>query len=208
MLCGTLFILSSPSGAGKSSLLRALLQQHNKDDRLKLSVSHTTRHPRPDEKDGVDYHFVTHDVFMKLVAQDSFYEWAQVFGKCYGTHRDSIEETLKQGQDVLLDIDWQGARQIREKSSNVTSIFILPPSLEVLQQRLVLRQQDSQEVIATRMKRAQDEISHYHEFDYVIVNEDFDQALQELYTIICAQRLSVGRQRKQQQDLIHNLIAS
>lgn len=207
MHCGTLFILSSPSGAGKSSLLRALLERHNDQGRLKLSVSHTTRAPRPKEQDGVDYHFTTQEQFMELVAQDAFYEWAQVFDRHYGTHQGNIDGMLSQGHDVLLDIDWQGARQVRTKAQRVVSVFILPPSVETLSKRLNERGQDDAAVIASRMQRARDEISHFDEFDYIIVNDDFEQALGELQAIITAQRLLIGNQRQQQQHLIENLMA-
>lgn len=185
---GTLYIISSPSGAGKSSLLKALFEQHNNDNSMYLSVSHTTRPPRPGEVDHVHYHFVTVDEFKNLIDRQAFYEWAQVFDKYYGTSRELVQQALQNGQDVFLDIDWQGARQMRKMEPEAKSIFILPPSLEELRQRLVKRAQDSEEVIANRMNKAQREISHYNEYDYCLINDDFDQTLNDLWSIINANR--------------------
>ena len=185
---GTLYIISSPSGAGKSSLLKALFEQHNNDNSMYLSVSHTTRPPRPGEVDHVHYHFVTVDEFKNLIERQAFYEWAQVFDKYYGTSRELVQQALQNGQDVFLDIDWQGARQMRKMEPEAKSIFILPPSLEELRQRLVKRAQDSEEVIANRMNKAQREISHYNEYDYCLINDDFDQKLNDLWSIINANR--------------------
>lgn len=185
---GTLYIISSPSGAGKSSLLKALFEQHNNDNSMYLSVSHTTRPPRPGEVDHVHYHFVTVDEFKNLIERQAFYEWAQVFDKYYGTSRELVQQALQNGQDVFLDIDWQGARQMRKMEPEAKSIFILPPSLEELRQRLVKRAQDSEEVIANRMNKAQREISHYNEYDYCLINDDFDQTLNDLWSIINANR--------------------
>ena len=164
-------------------------------------------HQDPKKKEGVDYHFVTKEQFMELVAQDAFYEWAQVFDRHYGTHQGNIDNMLEQGHDVLLDIDWQGARQVRAKTNRVVSIFILPPSLETLSERLNQRGQDDADVIEARMQRARDEMSHFGEFDYVIVNDNFEQALAELQAIITSQRLLTSNQRQQQQHLIENLMA-
>ena len=188
MSLGNLYILSAPSGAGKSSLINALLADLPRNE-VRLSISHTTRNPRPAEEDGVHYYFTTHAEFAALIEKDHFLEWAEVFGNYYGTSLPMIEKSLEQGVDVFLDIDWQGARQIRQKVPNVKTIFILPPSREELKNRLVGRGQDSEETIAKRMAEAESEMSHYNEFDYVIVNDDFQQALAELKAILTAERL-------------------
>ncbi|AKD37826.1 guanylate kinase [Pasteurella multocida subsp. multocida OH4807] len=207
MAQGNLYILSAPSGAGKSSLISALLNQQNNKNMM-VSVSHTTRSPRPSEIHGVHYYFVSVEEFESLIAQDLFLEYARVFGgNYYGTSLPAIEENLAKGIDVFLDIDWQGAQQIRQKVPNVKSIFILPPSLLELEQRLIGRGQDSQEVIATRMSKAIEEISHYNEYDYVIVNDVFEQALEDLKSILRAERLTLSHQEKQNQRLIEQLLA-
>ena len=185
---GNLFILSAPSGAGKSSLIGALLKKHSD---MKVSVSHTTRSPRPGEENGVHYHFVSVDEFKALIEKNDFFEWAQVFDNYYGTSKQAIESQLAAGIDVFLDIDWQGAQQIRKLVDDVETIFILPPSKEELESRLNNRGQDSAEVIAGRMAKAQSETSHYNEYDYVVVNDDFDTALTEIETIVMAKRLSL-----------------
>lgn len=156
---------------------------------MQVSVSHTTRAPRPKEVDGEHYHFVTREAFEKLIEEKAFFEWAEVFGNYYGTSRPVIEQTLSQGVDVFLDIDWQGARQVKAQLPETISIFIAPPSEQALLERLTGRQQDSADVIADRMAKARNEISHYREFDYIIVNDDFDRALADLSTIVCSQRL-------------------
>ena len=176
-----LFVVASPSGGGKTSLVNALLQQ---DDHVALSVSHTTRAPRPGEKEGVHYYFVDNAAFKALAQQGAFLEHARVFGSRYGTGRAAVDHQLAAGFDVLLDIDWQGARQVRKSFPAVRTIFILPPSLDVLRHRLVNRGQDSDEVIARRMQAARDEISHASEFDYLVVNDDFQLALADLHAII------------------------
>lgn len=176
-----LYIVAAPSGGGKTSLVNALLKR---DDRLRLSISHTTRPPREGEVDGQHYYFVSEDEFSRLVAGNAFLEHAQVYDHRYGTGRAQVQQQLDQGYDVMLDIDWQGAAQIRQSFPQCRSIFILPPSLEELQRRLSLRGQDSAEVIARRMQKARSELSHAHEFDYMIVNDDFDAALQDLHAII------------------------
>ncbi len=176
-----LFAIAAPSGGGKTSLVRALLER---DDRLRLSISHTTRPPRPGERDGVDYHFVDETAFGKLVESGAFLEHARVFDHAYGTGRKAVREQLEQGHHVLLDIDWQGVRQLRAAFPDCCSVFILPPSLEVLRQRLSRRGQDSVEVIERRMRDARAEISHWDEFDYVVVNDDFETAVGELQAII------------------------
>ncbi|WP_042013303.1 guanylate kinase [Aeromonas fluvialis] len=203
---GTLYIISSPSGAGKSSLLNALLTQHNAAGMMKLSVSHTTRATRPGEENGVHYHFVHVEEFKELIARGDFLEWAEVFGNYYGTSRAAIEASLAQGIDVFLDIDWQGARQIRAQMPT-KSIFILPPSREELERRLIGRGQDSAEVIAGRMAKAIAEMVHYDEYDYVIINEEFEQALFQLRAIIECQRLEMRQQQQAQQNLLQQLLA-
>lgn len=203
---GTLYIISSPSGAGKSSLINALLTQHNEAGKMMLSVSHTTRAPRPGEVDGQHYHFVPVEQFKGLIERDDFLEWAEVFGNYYGTSRAAIEANLAQGIDVFLDIDWQGARQIREQMPT-KSIFILPPSRSELERRLIGRGQDSTEVIAGRMAKATAEMVHYDEYDYVIINEDFEQALFQLRAILESQRLTLANQQLAQQGLLQQLLA-
>lgn len=185
---GTLFIVSAPSGAGKSSLINALLTRFNLDDKLRLSVSHTTRDPRPGEEDHISYHFVTTEEFEALFARNAFYEYAKVFDNYYGTSREIVESWLNEGKDVFLDIDWQGARQIRKITPEAKGIFIVPPSLEELNRRLVTRATDSKEVIEKRMSKAVNEISHYNEYDYVLVNDDFEETLLNLRSIVLANR--------------------
>ena len=185
---GTLFIVSAPSGAGKSSLINALLTRFNLDDKLRLSVSHTTRAPRPGEEDHVSYHFVTTQEFEALIARNAFYEYAKVFDNYYGTSREIVESWLNEGKDVFLDIDWQGARQIRKITPEAKGIVIVPPSLEELNRRLVTRATDSKEVIEKRMSKAVNEISHYNEYDYVLVNDDFEETLLNLRSIVLANR--------------------
>jgi guanylate kinase len=200
---GNLFILSAPSGAGKSSLINALLKKHAD---MKVSVSHTTRAPRPGENNAEHYHFVSVDEFKALIAKDDFFEWAQVFDNYYGTSKQAIEEQLAAGIDVFLDIDWQGARQVREIMDDVKTIFILPPSKQELEQRLNNRGQDSAEIIAGRMAQAQSETSHYDEYDFVVVNDDFDTALSEIESIVIAQRLTLKAQTTRHQTLINELL--
>ena len=206
MSLGNLYILSAPSGAGKSSLINALLADLPRNE-VRLSISHTTRNPRPAEEDGVHYYFTTHAEFEALIEKDHFLEWAEVFGNYYGTSLPMIEKSLEQGVDVFLDIDWQGARQIRQKVPNVKTIFILPPSREELKNRIVGRGQDSEETIAKRMAEAESEMSHYNEFDYVIVNDDFQQALAELKAILTAERLKLSSQEIRHKALIEQLLA-
>ena len=182
---GALFVVAAPSGAGKTSLVNALVAN---DDRLRLSVSYTTRPQRPGEIDGEHYHFTTTESFQRRRQADEFLECAEVFGNCYGTHRATTEAMLARGLDLLLEIDWQGARQVRDAFPACHSIFILPPSLGALAERLGNRGQDSAEVIAARMAEAQAEISHCGEFDHVVVNDDFDSALNDLTRLIQACR--------------------
>ncbi|MFT5758775.1 MAG: guanylate kinase [Alteromonadaceae bacterium] len=199
---GNLFILSAPSGAGKSSLVSALLAQKSSRP-MQVSVSHTTRAPRPGEKNGQHYHFVSVDEFKKLITKNSFYEHAQVFDNYYGTSEAAIDQQLAQGIDVFLDIDWQGAQQVRMKKPEVTTIFIAPPSKTELEKRLHKRGQDSADIIKSRMQQAQAQCSHYQEFDYIIVNDNFEQALADLTTVVNNQRLK----RKQQVQLHQQLFA-
>ncbi len=205
---GNLFILSAPSGAGKSSLINALLKQDNQASSraMQVSVSHTTRDARPGENNGEHYHFVSVEEFKKQIENNAFYEYAEVFGNYYGTSEAAIDAQLAQGIDVFLDIDWQGAQQVRMKKPSVTTIFISPPSKEELEKRLRGRGQDSDEIIAGRMEAAQAECSHYNEFDYIIVNDDFDQALLDLITIVTNQRLKCKQQSIAQQDLFSKLL--
>ena len=203
MTKGTLFIVSAPSGAGKSSLIDALLKRFNLDDSLRLSISHTTRAMRPGETDHVSYHFVDKAEFEKLIERNAFYEYAQVFDNYYGTSREIVEQWLNEGKDVLLDIDWQGARQIREQTPGTKGIFIIPPSLEELNRRLVSRGTDSKEVIEGRMNKAMNEISHYNEYDYVIVNDDFEESLLTMRSIILANRAKTQKQTAQVKSLFN-----
>lgn len=203
---GNLFILSAPSGAGKSSLITALLKQESTRP-MQVSVSHTTRDSRPGEVNGQHYHFVSKTAFIEDIENNAFYEHAEVFGNYYGTSEAAIDEQLTQGIDVFLDIDWQGAQQVRIKRPSVTTIFICPPSRAELEKRLRSRGQDSEEVIQSRMSQAQSECSHYEEFDYIIVNDDFDQALLDLTTIVNNQRLKRSQQVIAQASLFSDLLA-
>jgi len=206
MAQGTLYIVSAPSGAGKSSLINALLEK-NPTYAMKVSVSHTTRGMRPGEEDGVHYHFIEKTQFETLIEKGEFLEYAEVFGNYYGTSRVWIEETLEKGIDVFLDIDWQGARQIRQQMPAAKSIFILPPSNGELERRLTTRGQDSAEVVAKRMSEAKSEISHYNEYDYVIVNDDFDAALVDFKAIIRAERLKQDKQTTKYSGMLTALLA-
>lgn len=188
---GNLYIVTAPSGAGKTSLVRALLEN---DSNVKLSISHTTRAPRPGETDGQDYHFVTEPQFLKMLERGDFLESAQVYGNRYGTSQPWIEDAMRSGTDILLEIDWQGAAQVRKIFSQAIGIFILPPSLESLLARLKGRGQDSDEVISGRIAAAREDIRHVEEFDYVIINDVFETALQDLIAVIRAQRLTASRQ--------------
>lgn len=203
---GNLFILSAPSGAGKSSLISALLKQTSARP-MQVSVSHTTRDARPGEVNGQHYHFVSKKQFEQAIAGNTFYEYAEVFGNYYGTSEVAIDQQLAQGIDVFLDIDWQGAQQVRMKKPEVTTIFISPPSKQELENRLRNRGQDSEEIIQDRMAQAQAECSHYQEFDYIIINDDFEQALSDLTTIVNNQRLKRSQQAKQHQNLFEELLA-
>lgn len=189
---GLLLVLSSPSGAGKSTLSRLLLE---KDDNISLSISATTRAPRPGEVDGKDYHFYSQKQFNNLVESDGFLEHATVFDHSYGTPAEPVHAALEAGKDVLFDIDWQGTQQLNQKvGSDLVSVFILPPNKDELEKRLKTRAQDSDEVVAKRMAKANSEISHWAEYDYVIVNDDLAKAEKELFTILAAERMRRARQ--------------
>jgi len=200
-----LYVVAAPSGGGKTSLISALLAR---DDRIKLSVSHTTRPPRPGEQDGVHYHFIDEVTFLDLVAQNAFLEYAEVFDHHYGSGRQAVEQQLAAGNDVILDIDWQGARQIRQAFPACCSIFIIPPSLAVLRQRLTKRGQDSESVIQRRMRDAQAEISHWDEFDFLIVNDDFDQALSDLHSIVRSGKLNRPLKAHQSREILAELLGT
>jgi guanylate kinase len=199
---GSIFMVVAPSGAGKSTLVNALLAR---DPGIELSISFTTRAPRPGETDGREYHFTTADDFIARRGRGDFLEWAEVHGHYYGTSRPWIEQRLGAGRDVLLEIDWQGARQVRNALPQAIGIFILPPSIEALEARLHKRGQDSPQVIARRLLAAGAEISHAAEFDYVVINEDFDHALGELGAIVAATRLRYPSQLARHRELFAQL---
>jgi len=189
---GLMFVLSSPSGAGKTTLSRRLLEA---DTKVELSISVTTREKRPGEVEGSHYHFVDRARFDKMVTQGELLEWAEVFGHCYGTPRLPVETALKRGRDVLFDVDWQGTQQLREKASNdLVSVFVLPPSIRELERRLRSRAQDSTQVIRGRMARAAEEMSHWSEYDYVVVNHDLESTFADVRAILSAERLKRERQ--------------
>jgi guanylate kinase len=187
-----LFILSAPSGAGKTSLLHALM---NDAEGVAVSVSHTTRKQRPGEIDGQHYHFVTVEDFQRMIASDAFIEHAQVFDNFYGTSKQAVQQQLDSGTDVILEIDWQGARQVRRLFPDAVSVFIVPPSVDALRERLSSRGQDSEEIIERRMSDALAELSHYDEYDYIIINDQFEKALQDLRCVLHAQHLTKDQQR-------------
>ncbi len=196
---GRLFLVTAPSGAGKSSLVNALLQL---EPAIKLSISHTTRAPRPGEENGREYHFVTVEEFEAMKAHGDFLESALVHGNYYGTSRVWIEEQMKAGNDVLLEIDWQGARQVRERFAGTVGIFILPPSIEALEWRLHHRGTDSEQTITRRLLGAGAEMAHAPEFEYVIINEDFDAALAQMRAVVIASRLAYGQQAVRHRDTL------
>jgi guanylate kinase len=202
MSIGNLFIITAASGAGKTSLIKALLA---KDEHLKLSISHTTRNPRPGELNGVDYHFVDDATFLCMLGEAQFLESAEVHDARYGTSQSAVEVPLKVGFDVILEIDWQGAAQVRSLYPHAISIFVLPPSIEALERRLNGRGQDSAEVISKRVAAARTEMRHVGEFDYVTINDDFDVALQDITAIIRAQRLKCTVQLARYASLIQTL---
>jgi guanylate kinase len=200
---GTLFTVSAPSGAGKTSLVKALVERCRN---LRVSVSHTTRAIRPGEQDGVNYHFVTERVFLSMLERTEFLEHARVFGNLYGTSGVWVERQLRQGRDIILEIDWQGVQQVKRVLPNTRSIFILPPSRSALLQRLKLRGQDDAGTIESRMNAAVEEMSHYVESDYLVVNKDFDQALSEMQSIVDSQRLLTPRQQEVLGDMLEDLL--
>ena len=201
MATGILFIISAPSGAGKTSLVAELL---NNMSNIKASISHTTRDRRPGEVDAVNYHFTSREQFVEMIEQGAFLEHAEVFGNFYGTSQQWVADTLASGEDVILEIDWQGAAQVRKLFPESTSIFILPPSKQALRERLHKRAQDDSEVIEKRIAAATEEMSHYVEADFLVVNDNFDTALQQMMSIVSAQhcRLPVSGQ----EDLISDLL--
>ncbi|WP_166255853.1 guanylate kinase [Marinobacter salicampi] len=199
---GTLFVVSAPSGAGKTSLVTALLED---DRQIGVSVSHTTRGKRTGEQDGVNYHFVSHETFEAMIRDNEFLEYADVFGNYYGTSQVWVEQTLSAGRDVILEIDWQGAAQVRRLMPDCVGIFIVPPSPEVLKARLVGRGTDAPEVVARRLKEAGEECSHALEFDYLVVNDVFDTALGQLKAIVESQRLRIASQQVRHSELLRRL---
>jgi len=200
---GQLYVISAPSGAGKTSLVKALLES---TPNLQVSVSHTTRAIRPGETDGVNYHFVDESEFTSIRDAHGFFEWAQVFGNFYGTSRQAIQERLAEGIDIVLEIDWQGARQVKMLVDDAVSIFVLPPSTAALRKRLTDRGQDDDEIIEGRMEAARDELAHYDEADFIVLNDDFEIALKDLQSIIRAQRLSQQIQTKLLSSVIADLL--
>ncbi len=204
MAKGTLFIISAPSGAGKSSLVNALIKRL---PFVYLSISHTTRSMRPGEEEGEHYHFVPKEEFLEMVGHGDFLEHAQVFDNFYGTSQSYVEKELLKERDVILEIDWQGAQQVRKMMPECKSIFILPPSTKALHDRLEKRAQDSEEVIQRRMKDAQSEMSHYAEYDYLIINDDFYKALDEMCGIFVAERLKLAKQTEFHGELIEKLLS-
>ncbi len=200
---GTLYTVSAPSGAGKTSLVKALVDS---DNQVTVSVSHTTRARRPGEEDGINYHFVDREAFLAMLDRNAFLEHAQVFDNFYGTSREWVEETLNSGRDVILEIDWQGAAQVRRLLPDTVGIFILPPSQEALRERLTGRGQDEASVIERRMEQAIDEMSHFVEADYLVINDDFQVALAELKAIIMAQRQRLERQQQRHGKLLQALL--
>jgi guanylate kinase len=201
---GTLYIVSAPSGAGKTSLVKALIDQL---ESLRVSVSHTTRVMRPGEIDGVNYHFTSREKFLAQVTQSDFLEHAEVFGNLYGTSQSTVEKTLAQGNDLILEIDWQGAQQVRRAMPDSKSIFILPPSRITLRERLTNRGQDEENIIEGRMALAVDEISHYVEYDYLVINDDFNTALDDLKAILRSSRLNVDHQEERYRGLLTALLS-
>lgn len=200
---GTLYTVSAPSGAGKTSLVNALIKRCPD---LLVSVSHTTRPMRPGEKDGVNYHFVTENIFLAMLERTEFLEHARVFGNLYGTSGVWVTQQLQRGRDIILEIDWQGAQQVKRLLPQARAIFILPPSREDLQQRLNQRGQDDPDTIKTRMNVAVEEMSHYVESDFLVVNKDFDQALDELQSIVACQRLLTSRQQEVLSGMLRDLL--
>jgi len=200
---GQLFVVAAPSGGGKTSLIKAVLEKLNN---IVVSISHTTRPMRPGEQDEVDYFFVDEEAFMRMINANAFLEHAKVFNYYYGTSVEQIKKNLSDGIDVVLDIDWQGAQQIRHLFQDAVTIFVIPPALKVLEERLRQRKQDEPEVIRSRMARAKDEMTHYTEFDYLIVNDEFAQASSDLKAIITSCRLKIDQQVSRQKKLLSFLL--
>ncbi|ACO76543.1 guanylate kinase [Azotobacter vinelandii CA] len=201
---GTLYIISAPSGAGKTSLVKALIDAL---PQVRVSVSHTTRGMRPGEVEGVNYHFVDRPTFLGMLERGEFLEHAEVFGNLYGTSQLWLEQTLAEGYDLILEIDWQGAQQVRRLLPQAQSIFILPPSQQALRHRLTNRGQDSDEIIERRMREAVSEMSHYVEYDYLVINDNFAHALEDLKSIFRARQLQLEAQQRRHGDLLAELLA-
>lgn len=201
---GTLFTISAPSGAGKTSLVKALLER---DPQVQVSVSHTTREIRPGEVDGQHYHFVEQSEFVRMIEQGDFLEHAQVFQNYYGTSTRWVEQALAQDIDVILEIDWQGAQQVRHLMPDTQSIFILPPSRAALKERLMARGQDDEQVIERRMREAISEMSHYVDAQWLVINDDFQRALDQLSSIMMSQRLHLMKQQQKHQSLLQELLS-
>ena len=200
---GQLYVISAPSGAGKTSLVKALLESI---PNLEVSVSHTTRDIRPGETDGINYHFVDGSEFESIRDANGFFEWAQVFGNFYGTSSQAVQKKLADGIDVILEIDWQGAQQVKALVSSAISIFVLPPSTAALRSRLTDRGQDNDEIIEGRMQAARDEMAHYSDADFIVLNDDFETALRDLQSIVRAQRLSQETQSRELTRVIADLL--
>jgi guanylate kinase len=199
MSTGSLYIISAPSGAGKTSLISELIKQ---DTAIKVAVSHTTRPMRLGEENGKHYHFIDIEDFKSKIEQENFLEYAEVFGNYYGTSNQAIDAQLETDHDVILEIDWQGAQQVRKLRSDAISIFVLPPSVDELEQRLCGRKQDSQEVIKTRVQQSCDDMRHYNEFDYIVINDDFDNAVQDLASSFQSNRMTLANQQQRHQEFL------
>lgn len=205
MSTGNLFIVSAPSGAGKTSLVKALIKN---DQQIGICISHTTRQTRPAEENGVDYHFIDDATFLEMIKAGEFLEHANVHGKRYGTAKASVDTLLGKGQDVILEIDWQGAEQIRKLYPEANSVFILPPSIAALESRLKARGQDDEAIIQRRVAAAREEMLHLDDYEYVIINDQFDEALIALSAITQAERLKTAAQRQHNAALLQALVAS
>lgn len=202
---GNLYVVSAPSGAGKTSLVKAVLES---TPNIQVSVSHTTRLPRPGEEDGLHYHFVSHADFENLIAEQAFLEYAKVFDHYYGTSVSAVRKRLTAGMDLILEIDWQGARQVHKVFPRACGVFILPPDLKTLRLRLTLRGQDAPEIVERRMREAVYEMEHFNEYNFLLINNDFDQTVKDFRSIIFGQRLSLQRQLAKHEDLIKSLLTS